>query len=74
MRNAEFKILKRKNEGQGFRVQVFFFDRIYRINWIFSFGRSPEESAQTPIACGEFTHNNYKGDESWKYGKLKKSI
>jgi hypothetical protein len=32
---------------------VLFLDRIYWINWIFSFGRSPDESAQTPIACGE---------------------
>jgi hypothetical protein len=24
------------------------FDRIYRIDWIFSFGRSPDESDQTP--------------------------
>jgi hypothetical protein len=31
----------------------FILDGIYRINWIFSFGRSPEESAQTPIACGK---------------------
>jgi len=30
-----------------------FLDRIYRINWIFFLGRSPEESDQTPIACGE---------------------
>ena len=30
-----------------------FLDRINRINWIFFFGRSPEESDQTPIACGE---------------------
>jgi hypothetical protein len=30
-----------------------FLDRINRITWIFSFGRSPEESAQTPIASGE---------------------
>ncbi len=28
-------------------------DRIYRIGWIFSFGRSPEERDQTPIASGE---------------------
>jgi hypothetical protein len=28
-------------------------DRIYRISWIFFLGRSPEESAQTPIASGE---------------------
>jgi hypothetical protein len=31
-------------------------DRIYRISWIF-FGRSPDESAQTPIAFGEREHN-----------------
>jgi hypothetical protein len=31
----------------------FILDRIYRISWIFSFGRSPDESAQTPIASGE---------------------
>jgi hypothetical protein len=30
-----------------------FYDRINRIVWIFSFGPSPEESAQTPIASGE---------------------
>jgi hypothetical protein len=30
-----------------------FVDRINRINWIFFFGRSPEESDQTPIASGE---------------------
>ena len=30
-----------------------FLDRIYRICWIFSLGRSPEESVQTPIASGE---------------------
>jgi len=34
----------------------FFLDRINRINLIFSFGRSPEESAQTPIAFGEGEH------------------
>jgi hypothetical protein len=33
-----------------------FLDRINRINWIFSFGRSPEESDQTPIASGEGEH------------------
>jgi hypothetical protein len=32
---------------------ILFLDRIYRINWIFSFERSPEESVQTPIAFGE---------------------
>ena len=31
----------------------FVFNRAGRINWIFSFGRSPDESAQTPIASGE---------------------
>jgi hypothetical protein len=39
--------------------QVYFdfnLDRIYRINWIFFFGRSPEESAQIPIASGEGGH------------------
>jgi hypothetical protein len=36
-----------------FAMSGFFLDRIYRINWIFFFGRSPEESDQTPIACGE---------------------
>jgi hypothetical protein len=41
------------------RMIIFvFLDRIYRINWIFFFGRSPEESAQTPIASGEGEHTH----------------
>jgi hypothetical protein len=43
--------------GQDYKQIIifycFFLDRIYRIDWIFSFGRSQEESGQTPIACGE---------------------
>jgi hypothetical protein len=38
---------------KGDRFEAFFLDRIYRISWIFSFGRSPDESTQTPIASGE---------------------
>jgi len=32
---------------------AYILDRIYRISWIFFFGRSPDESDQTPIASGE---------------------
>jgi len=39
-------------EGKTDSLKLFL-DRIYRINWIFFFGRSPEESGQTPIAFGE---------------------
>jgi hypothetical protein len=36
-----------------FNLFLFILDRINRIIWIFFFGRSPEESGQTPIASGE---------------------
>jgi hypothetical protein len=34
------------------------FDRIYRIIWIFFFGRFPEENGQTQFASGENEHTH----------------
>jgi hypothetical protein len=48
--------LELRFKGSGFNKGIIlnlFLDRINRIHWIFSFDRSPEESGQTTIACGE---------------------
>jgi len=50
----------------------FVFNRAGRICWIFSFGRSPDESAQTPIAFGEQSGLSFL-TSIWEVRKKKKN-